>query len=83
MSYLLVDPDRPKDYDSWQVLEQMEGTIEIDAEDLSMVMIYEQDGIMVGYRREFVKLEKGDITLREYYDAERKSSYDVHLTRLK
>jgi len=82
LSYLAVDSERPRSYADWQVVEQLEGRIEISVEDLSLMFIYEYKGQMVGYRRELVQLEKEEMTLREYYDAERKSSYDIHLTRL-
>ena len=84
MSYLLTDPDNENGWKdgSWKVEYYITGTVKISAEDQRLLLLYEENGEKYYYDRYLISLSDQEMGLREYYDEERTSYYDVTFTKV-
>lgn len=67
----------------WKIIEQIDGKIEYEKENLCLLLLYEDDGVKGGFERFFIDKEDNMMCLREYYDETGNSFYDVILHRIK
>lgn len=85
MLYAVPDKAYPTGWKDgkWKIDSEIDGKIEIDTEDVNrLLLLFEKDGENFFFDRHFILKEEDKISLREYYNDERDSYYDVTLYRI-
>ena len=85
MIYTIPDEASPDGWNTgqWKTEEQVQGRIDYVAEDLRLLLLYEQDGTNYFFERIFIVKDDDKICLREIYDESGEAFYDVVLYRIK
>ena len=85
MSYVVVDPEKPDGWSdgSWKTTYHISGTVRVSAQEQRLILLYEEDGNSYFYDRYMISLSDEEMGLREYYDEERTSYYDVTFEKVR
>ncbi|MEG0833244.1 MAG: hypothetical protein RSE36_00710 [Oscillospiraceae bacterium] len=67
---------------TWAVKETLEGTVKVRADDQCIVLCYKKNNSTYYFERYVTFIDEKALTLREYYTADKKDSFDIKFSRI-